>query len=55
MFRYAPWDVAGALALAAEAGMAVTDLDGTADSFPSDGLIVATPRAVPEVLDLLAG
>jgi len=54
LFTYAPWDVAGALALAVEAGMAVTDLDGTAHSFPSDGLIVATPRAVPEVLELLA-
>lgn len=51
---YHVWDVAGALALAVEAGMAVTDLTGRPNPLPLDGCIVAAPAVLDEVLTLLA-
>ncbi len=52
---YHVWDVAGALALAAEAGMAVVDLDGHPSPMPLDGLIVARPGLVDDVVALVNG
>jgi myo-inositol-1(or 4)-monophosphatase len=54
LFRYALWDIAGALALALESGAQVTDLAGIPQPFPLDGLVVATGSATTEVLELLA-
>lgn len=40
---YGEWDVAGALALAVEAGATVLDRDGLPATLPRDGLLVAAP------------
>lgn len=40
---YEEWDVAGALALATEAGATVLDRSGQRSRFPTDGLLVAAP------------
>ncbi|MCX6465876.1 MAG: inositol monophosphatase [Pseudonocardiales bacterium] len=48
--RYAEWDVAGALCLAAEAGAVVVDADGRPDPLPTGGLVVAVPGALETVL-----
>ncbi len=52
---YHVWDVAGALSLASEAGMCVTDLDGHPGVLPLDGLIVAAPEVVDQVVALVNG
>jgi myo-inositol-1(or 4)-monophosphatase len=50
---YFVWDVAGALILAQEAGMTVSDLDGKEDTLPLDGLIVATPGLAEQAAALV--
>ncbi|MET3804712.1 myo-inositol-1(or 4)-monophosphatase [Nakamurella sp. UYEF19] len=50
---YHVWDVAAALSLASEAGMVVTDLDGDPNVLPLDGLIVATPAVLAEVVEMV--
>lgn len=52
---YHVWDVAGALSLALEAGMRVTDLDGNETLLPLDGLIVSPPDLSADVLALVTG
>ena len=52
---YHVWDVAGALGLALEAGMTVADLDGVESLLPLDGLIVAAPAVLNQVVDLING
>ncbi|GGM03836.1 inositol monophosphatase family protein [Nakamurella endophytica] len=52
---YSVWDVAGALAIAAEAGLSVTDLDGVPSPLPLDGVVVAVPAVAAEVLEIVAG
>jgi myo-inositol-1(or 4)-monophosphatase len=52
---YHVWDVAGALSLAIEAGMRVTDLDGADALLPLGGLIVSPPKLSDEVLGLVTG
>lgn len=47
---YHAWDVAGALCLVAEAGAMVLDRDGRPDPLPGDGLLVALPGVVEEIL-----
>jgi len=47
---YEEWDVAGALALALESGAVVVDRRGRPDPMPTDGLLVAVPGALSEVL-----
>jgi myo-inositol-1(or 4)-monophosphatase len=47
---YREWDVAGALALAAEAGALVVDGQGRSDPLPGGTLIVAVPGALETVL-----
>lgn len=47
---YDEWDVAGALALALEAGAVVVDRRGRPDPLPTDGLLVAVPGVLREVL-----
>ncbi|CAM06070.1 inositol monophosphatase (extragenic suppressor protein) [Saccharopolyspora erythraea NRRL 2338] len=47
---YEEWDVAGALALAAESGAAVLDRQGRHTALPSDGLLVAAPGVADNVL-----
>lgn len=54
LFDYQVWDVAGALALAAEAGLRISSLNGTAAPLPLGGLVVAVPASLPAVLELLA-
>ncbi len=51
---YHVWDVAGALSLASEAGMSVLDLAGRPGVLPLDGLIVAAPEVVDQVIELVA-
>lgn len=51
---YHVWDVAGALALALEAGLVVTDLTGVDQSLPLDGLVVSAPEVAGEMLALVA-
>jgi len=46
---YQEWDVAGGLALAAEAGAVVLDRRGHPHPMPADGLLVATPGVAAEV------
>ncbi|MCP2165928.1 inositol monophosphatase family protein [Goodfellowiella coeruleoviolacea] len=48
---YREWDVAGALALAAESGAVVLDRSGHPAPLPVDGLLVAAPSAARDVLD----
>jgi myo-inositol-1(or 4)-monophosphatase len=55
LFRYQVWDVAGALALAAESGARISRLDGTDDPLPRSGLVVAAPDIAAAVHHLLAG
>ena len=52
---YAAWDVAGALALATEAGMTVIDLGGTGGPIPLHGLLVSAPAVADDVAELLSG
>ncbi len=47
------WDVAGAVALASEAGAVVLRLDGTPDPLPDGGMVVAVPAVAAAVLALL--
>jgi myo-inositol-1(or 4)-monophosphatase len=47
---YREWDVAGALCLAEEAGAVVLDAEGRPDPLPTDGVLVAAPGSVDEVL-----
>lgn len=47
---YAEWDVAAALALAHEAGATIVDRRGNPSTMPTDGLLVAAPGVVEEVL-----
>ncbi|AEA27703.1 inositol monophosphatase [Pseudonocardia dioxanivorans CB1190] len=47
---YQEWDVAGALALALAAGAVVVDVDGRPDPMPADGMVVAAPGVVGQVL-----
>lgn len=46
---YQEWDVAGALALAAESGAVVFNRSGEPEPLPSDGLLVAAPGAAESV------
>lgn len=48
---YAEWDVAAAVALAAESGAAVLDRNGTESALPSDGLLVAGTGVVGDVFE----
>lgn len=48
---YQEWDVAGALALAAESGATVLDRRGVPDRLPEDGLLVAAPGVAAHVHD----
>lgn len=48
--RYAEWDVAGGLALAAEAGAVIMDRRGHTVPLPSNGLLVAAPPVATDVL-----
>lgn len=48
--EYRAWDVAAGLALALEAGAVVLDRHGRPNPFATDGLLVAVPSAVTEVL-----
>lgn len=50
---YRVWDVAGALALAAESGLDISDLAGVRQSMPLDGLVVSAPEVADDVLALL--
>lgn len=47
---YAEWDVAAALALAGEAGATIVDRRGDPCAMPTDGLLVAAPGVVEQVL-----
>ncbi|TCP53135.1 myo-inositol-1(or 4)-monophosphatase [Tamaricihabitans halophyticus] len=49
LHSYHEWDVAGALALALEAGAVVQDRNGSPDAIPTDGLLVAAPSVAEEV------
>lgn len=51
---YQVWDVAGALALALEAGLRVTDLDGNDSPLPLNGLVVAPPAVLQSALEMIA-
>lgn len=48
---YQEWDVAGALALAAESGATVLDRRGEQNRLPTDGLLVAAPGVAAHVHD----
>ncbi|MFC5285975.1 inositol monophosphatase family protein [Actinokineospora guangxiensis] len=50
LHSYHSWDVAGALALAAESGAVVLDHTGADAAMPLDGLLVAAPGVADEVL-----
>lgn len=50
LHSYHAWDVAGALALALEAGAVVLDRRGADATLPEDGLLVAAPGVADEVL-----
>jgi myo-inositol-1(or 4)-monophosphatase len=50
LHSYREWDVAGALALAVEAGATVFDRLGSINSLPADGLLVAAPGVADDVL-----
>ncbi len=47
---YEEWDVAGALALAAESGASILDRRGAESALPPDGLLVAGPGVAESVL-----
>ncbi|MDQ6657678.1 MAG: inositol monophosphatase family protein [Actinomycetota bacterium] len=53
LYRYEVWDVAGALALAAEAGSRITSLTAAVDPLPLHGLVVAAPAVADHVLTLI--
>ena len=53
LFHYQVWDVAGALALATEAGAEVRSLSGDPGPLPLGGLVVAEPGLADAVLALL--
>ena len=50
LHSYHEWDVAGAVAVAVEAGAAVLDRHGEDDPLPVDGLLVAAPGVAEQVL-----
>jgi myo-inositol-1(or 4)-monophosphatase len=50
LHSYHEWDVAGAVALALEAGAHVLDRHGAGSPLPLDGLLVAEPGVADEVL-----
>lgn len=50
LHSYREWDVAGAVALAAEAGAMVLDRHGEDAPLPVDGVLVAAPGVADEVL-----
>jgi myo-inositol-1(or 4)-monophosphatase len=50
LHSYHEWDVAGAVALAIEAGAVVWDRHGSDTALPVDGLLVAAPGVSEEVL-----
>jgi myo-inositol-1(or 4)-monophosphatase len=50
LYGYREWDVAAALAVAAEAGAVILNRDGQPESLPGDGLLVAAGSAAAEVL-----
>ncbi|MEU6641118.1 inositol monophosphatase [Saccharomonospora sp. NPDC046836] len=52
---YREWDVAGALALAIEAGAVVLDQHGESAAIPADGLLVAAPAVAHEVMSWCSG
>ncbi|MDR7302389.1 inositol monophosphatase family protein [Haloactinomyces albus] len=51
LHSYEEWDVAGALALALEAGATVLDSTGAPSRLPRGGLLVAVPGAAQRALD----
>jgi myo-inositol-1(or 4)-monophosphatase len=51
--RAGPWDVAAGMLIAAEAGAAVTDLEGTPVAGPVQALIVAAPGIADALRDLI--
>lgn len=53
LYRYEVWDVAGALALAAESGARITSLEGVPGPLPLGGLVVADPAVADGVLALV--
>ncbi|MFC4001688.1 inositol monophosphatase family protein [Prauserella oleivorans] len=55
LHRYHEWDVAGAVALAREAGAVVLDRRGGETPLPTDGLLVAAPGVAGEVLSWWPG
>lgn len=50
LHSYREWDVAGAVALAMEAGAVVLDRHGDGNLLPADGLLVAAPSVAEQVL-----
>ncbi|RZQ64273.1 inositol monophosphatase family protein [Amycolatopsis suaedae] len=50
LHRYHEWDVAGAVAMAIEAGAVVLDRRGEDAALPVDGLLVAAPGVAEDVL-----
>ncbi|MDQ3402205.1 MAG: inositol monophosphatase [Actinomycetota bacterium] len=50
LHSYHEWDVAGSVALAIEAGASVLDRSGEDSTLPIDGLLVAAPGIVDQVL-----
>jgi myo-inositol-1(or 4)-monophosphatase len=50
LHSYSEWDVAGALALAMEAGATVLDRRGEDHPLPADGVLVAAPGVADDVL-----
>jgi myo-inositol-1(or 4)-monophosphatase len=50
LHSYHEWDVAGAVAMAIEAGAVVLDRRGEDSALPADGLLVAAPGVADEVL-----
>ncbi|HZZ50027.1 MAG TPA: inositol monophosphatase family protein [Pseudonocardia sp.] len=50
LYGYREWDVAAALAVAAEAGAVILNRDGEPDPLPCDGMLVAAGSAAQEAL-----
>ncbi|MFF5986160.1 inositol monophosphatase family protein [Prauserella flavalba] len=55
LHSYHEWDVAGAVALAIEAGAVVLDRRGEGTVLPTDGLLVAAPGVADEVMSWWSG
>jgi myo-inositol-1(or 4)-monophosphatase len=53
--RPEPWDIAAGMLIAAEAGAAVTDLDGAEASVTGNGLLAAAPGIQPKLRRLITG